>query len=194
MFWRRTAQEFAAGKGAGNRAAMKRLVDAGEEPGLLAYVGDEPVGWCALAPRERFVRLTTSRVLKPVDDEPVWSVPCFFVARAHRRRGLTSKLLAAARKYAREHGARILEGYPVDPRKADVPDVFAYTGLASAFERAGFEVAARRSPGRPVMRCKLRSGRGARQRRRKKGTSMISRVARPDAAARRLDTAAGENQ
>ncbi|MGE0481195.1 MAG: GNAT family N-acetyltransferase [Phycisphaerae bacterium] len=156
MYWRQTAREFAAGKGAANRAAMKRLVDADDPPGLLAYRGDEPIGWCALAPRERFVRLTTSRVAKPVDDQPVWSVPCFFIARAHRRTGLTAKLLAAARKYARERGAIILEGYPVDPRKSDVPDVFAYTGLASSFERAGFQVAARRAPGRPVMRCTLR--------------------------------------
>jgi len=83
----------------------------------------------------------------------VWSVVCFFVAKHFRRRGLTTKLLDAAAAYARKHGARIIEGYPVDPKPGTRSvDVFVWTGLASAFRNAGFEEVQRRSPTRPIMR------------------------------------------
>ena len=114
----------------------------------------EPAGWCAVAPRDEYVRLANSRVLKPVDEQPVWSITCFFVARAFRRRGLTVALLEAAAKFARKQGAKILEGYPTDPRK-DQPDAIVFTGLASAFRHAGFEEVARRSPSRPILRRTL---------------------------------------
>jgi GNAT superfamily N-acetyltransferase len=98
--------------------------------------------------------------LKPVDEEPVWSVVCFFVARSHRRKGLTVALLKAAVAYAREQGARIVEGYPVEPKQGSMPDVFAYTGLVGAFEKAGFVEVARRSKSRPIMRCVIKRARG----------------------------------
>jgi GNAT superfamily N-acetyltransferase len=94
-----------------------------------------------------------SRILKPVDDRPVWSVVCFFVAKPYRRRGLSTQLLDEAAKYARKRGARIVEGYPVEPKtETRSPDVFVWPGLASAFRKAGFEEVARRSPTRPIMR------------------------------------------
>ena len=86
-----------------------------------------------------------------MDEQPVWSVVCFFVARDFRRQGVTVKLLEAAVDYARQHGATIVEGYPVEPNQAGMPDVFAYTGLVSAFRQAGFTEAARRSKSRPIM-------------------------------------------
>jgi GNAT superfamily N-acetyltransferase len=156
MYWRLKRTEFEKQKGDGNRQALSRLVDSGEVPGLLAYHGDVPVGWCSIAPREQFRTLDRSRVLKPVDDQPVWSVVCFFVAKGFRRKGVSEQLLQAAVKYARARDARIVEGYPTEPGKPDSPDVFVYTGLASAFRKAGFVEAARRSPTRPIFRKRLK--------------------------------------
>ena len=159
MFWRMPGKEWNANKGDGNRKAMLKLTQADTPPGLLAYVADEPAGWCAVGPRLDFVRLANSRVLKPLDDQPVWSVTCFFVAREFRRQGLTVALLKAAAKFAREHGARILEGYPTETSK-EQPPVFVYTGLASAFRQASFNEVARRSPTRPIFRKSLSASRG----------------------------------
>ena len=157
MFYRRPRAEFSKGKGEGNRRALQSLVRRGEEPGLLAYADGEPVGWCSVAPREQFPSLERSRVLAPIDDKPVWSVTCFFVARGWRRKGITVALLRAAALRAAERGARILEGYPIAPKKgAQAVDTFAWTGLAGGFEKAGFTEAARRSPTRPIMRRALR--------------------------------------
>ncbi len=155
MFWRQTGAQFAARKGDKNRRALRRLVQSDDPPGLLAYVDGEPAGWIAIAPRDKYGRLERSRILKPVDDHAdVWSVPCFFVARPHRRHGLTVELLRAAVEFAAGRGARIVEGYPVEPDGVK-PDVFMYTGLASAFRQAGFREAARRSPTRPGMRYEV---------------------------------------
>ncbi len=154
MYWRLPHAQWLRQKGARNEAAFRRRVKKGPPPGLLAYANGEPVGWCALAPRSEYPRLANSRILKPVDEQPVWSVTCFFVARGFRRRGVTLALLAEAARFAAKRGAKLLEGYPCEP-KAGYPDVFYYTGLASTFRKAGFSEAARRSPHRPVMRRAL---------------------------------------
>jgi len=156
MWWRRTQSEFEKNKGDANKQAMRRIVSAGQTPGLIGYLGGEPVAWCALAPRETYVRLGRSRVLAPVDEAPVWSVVCFFVARAHRRSGIGVALLKEAVRYAGSRRARIVEGYPVEPKKDAMPDAFAWTGLAEQFRRAGFTEVARRSATRPIMRCPAR--------------------------------------
>lgn len=158
MWWRLRRSVFDKLKGNGNRRAMQKLVDSGEVPGLLAYDHGRPIGWCSVAPREAFPVLDRSRVLKRVDDQPVWSVVCMFVAKPYRRKGVTVQLLRAASDYAAGHGAGIVEGYPVEPKKEKMPDVFAYTGLPSAFAKAGFAEAARRSPTRPIMRRKVSRG------------------------------------
>ena len=101
---------------------------------------------------QEFSTLERSRILKPVDDQPVWSVVCFFVKRPSRRQGLTVQLLKAAVEYAKSNGAKIVEGYPVEPREGASPDVFVWTGLASAFKQAGFVEVLRRSETRPIMR------------------------------------------
>ena len=168
MWTRVPGAEFAKGKGAGNKRAFRRIVMAGEPPGILAYRDGEPVGWCAVAPRSVYRRLETSRVLAPVDERPVWSVVCFFVTRSERRRGLTAKLLQAATEYAAKRGARIVEGYPVDTAKT--ADAFAWTGFASAFRRAGFVEVARRSETRPIMRRVPRARPAATRRRARGGT------------------------
>lgn len=159
MWWRLRRSEFERQKGDGNKAAMKEIVRSGEIPGLLAYADGRPIAWCSVAPRKAFPALERSRVLERVDEKPVWSVVCLFVARPFRRRGLTTRLLEAAVRHVRKHGGKILEGYPVEPREGKMPDAFAWTGLASAFRRAGFEECARRSPTRPIMRRTV-AGRG----------------------------------
>jgi GNAT superfamily N-acetyltransferase len=157
MWWRLKRSEFEKQKGEGNKRAFRRIAASGEGPGVLAYQDGEPVGWCALAPRERYGVLERSRTLQPVDDQPVWSVTCFFIARQYRGQGLGKKLLRAAVRLARQRGARMIEGYPVVPRQGRLPDAFAWTGLPSIFEAAGFREAARRSPTRPIYRLALRS-------------------------------------
>jgi GNAT superfamily N-acetyltransferase len=156
MAWRLPRKDFQNGKGAANKREFRALVADNTQPGVLAYAGDEPVGWCAVAPREDYVSLGRSRVLAPVDDRPVWSISCLFIARPYRRRGVSVRLIEAAVRLAREKGARVVEGYPVEPYSGNMPAAFAWTGLVSAFRRAGFTEVLRRSPGRPIMRreCK----------------------------------------
>jgi len=157
MYWRVPRARYEQGKGAVNRRAFRSLVSGGAEPGLIAYVDGNPAAWCALAPREDYPGLSRSRILAPVDDRPVWSISCFFVAKPHRRQGLTVSLLREAARFARRRGGHILEGYPLEPKKGAMPDVFAWTGLSNAFLKAGFCEVARRSAGRPIMRRILNS-------------------------------------
>jgi GNAT superfamily N-acetyltransferase len=152
MFWRLKRLEFKTQQGEGNRQAMKFLVESGSTPGLLGYLDGRPVGWVSVAPRLEFPVLNNSRILKAVDDQPVWSVNCFYVVRGSRRKGVSAALIKAAVRYATEHGAQIVEGYPVDPRKGDYPDAFIYTGALPAFQQAGFVEVLRRSETRPIMR------------------------------------------
>jgi GNAT superfamily N-acetyltransferase len=157
MWWRLPRSEFNRLKGEGNRKAMRALVESGTVPGLLAYDTEThlPVGWCSVSPRGQFCTLNRSRILRPVDDREVWSVVCFFIAKTHRKQNGSVELLKAAVRYVRELGGKIVEGYPVEPKKNPMPDAFAYTGIASAFRQAGFQECARRSPTRPIMRINL---------------------------------------
>ncbi len=154
MWWRMTTADFRRNAGEGNRAAFQRLVEHGPAPGILAYAKGRAVGWCAIAPREHYPRLARSRVLAAVDLQQVWSVSCLFVAREWRRTGLSTQLLGAAAKFAAQRGARIVEGYPHEVT-GQIADAFVYTGLASAFRKAGFKEVARRSAKRPIMRKKV---------------------------------------
>src|SRR5262245_42977412 len=95
-YWRRPRSEFNHDKGARNRRFMLKLVQDGEPPGILAYINGEAVGWCAVAPREDYSALKRSRILSPVDEQPVWSISCFFVHKDHRKKGLSVRLLQAA--------------------------------------------------------------------------------------------------
>jgi GNAT superfamily N-acetyltransferase len=151
-FWRRPRAEYERQKGAGNRRFMLNVVNDGPPPGLLGYLGDDPVGWCSVAPREDFSGLTRSRILRPVDDKPVWSISCLFVRKDQRRNGLSVQLLKAAVEHVKDRGGTTVEGYPVEPKTDKAPDPFVWHGLASAFLAAGFHEVARRSETRPIMR------------------------------------------
>jgi GNAT superfamily N-acetyltransferase len=155
MLWRMKRAEYDRGRGQKNKAAMKRLVDSGATVGLLAYIGTDAVGWCAVAPRKDYPALARSRVLKPIDDKPVWSIACLFISKSHRNRGVSVALLKAAIAYVADRGGRIVEGYPVEPKKPKMPDVFAWTGTASAFRKAGYKECARGSESRPIMRYQI---------------------------------------
>lgn len=163
MWWRLKRSEFEAQKGEGNRRALKRLVQRGAVPGVLAYCDEQPVGWCCVGPREQFPALERSRVLGRIDEQPVWSIVCFFIARRHRHQGLSTRLAQAAVDYARASGAAMVEAYPIDTTSPAYPDAYAYTGLVPTFTRIGFAEAERRSPSRPILRYAIlpsRQGRG----------------------------------
>jgi GNAT superfamily N-acetyltransferase len=154
MFWRVPRKEFEARKGDGNKRAFKKIVTSDKKPGIIAYIDKEPVGWCAVAPREHYVGLQGSRILKPVDEKPVWSISCLFIKRDYRRQGVSAQLLCAAVEFAIKQGARIIEGYPVEPT-TDMPAAFLWHGTSSAFTAAGFKEVIRRSETRPIMRFEI---------------------------------------
>jgi len=152
MWWRLKRSEFERQKGKKNKAALKKIVRSDQVPGILAYAEGEPIAWCSVGPRETYPALERSRVLKRIDDKPVWSVVCLFVARGFRRKGVSVRILKAAVDFAKKNGAKIVEGYPIEPKKGKWPDAFVWTGLPSAFLKAGFKEVHRGSPTRPIMR------------------------------------------
>jgi GNAT superfamily N-acetyltransferase len=157
MFWRVPRKQFEAQKGEGNKRALKGIVSAGKKPGIIAYAGTEAIAWCAVAPRESYVGLETSRLLKPVDDKSVWSISCLFVKRPYRRQGISAQLLRAAVDFAVKQGATVVEGYPVEPSMEKMPDPFLWHGIPSAFKAAGFKEVLRRSKSRPIMRFEIQT-------------------------------------
>ena len=152
MFWRLRGSEFNRNKGEGNKKEIHKLVNKNEILGLLAYIDNQLIGWCAISPRGKYIRLESSKILEPVDTQSVWSIPCFYIAKNYRRKGITVELLKNAIHYCKKNGAKIIEGYPLDANNKKIVDVFAYTGLFSAFQKAGFKEILRRSPTRPIMR------------------------------------------
>jgi GNAT superfamily N-acetyltransferase len=153
MYWR-IGPRYHHRPRADNKRDLRGLAASGRPPGLLAFDGELAVGWCELAPRVELAWLTRARFLTLADDLPVWSIPCFFVRRAYRRRGVMAALIQAAVGVAAAAGAPALEAYPVD---TTVPGHTGnlFPGVASAFARHGFQVVARRKPDRPVMRRQL---------------------------------------
>lgn len=154
MYYRQTGKDSNL-DGPRNKQLFCELVDAGTRPGLIGYVDGEPVGWISLGPREEYLKLRRSPVMKPVDDTEVWSIVCTYVAKSDRGQGVQHKLLAAAVDWARDQGVRMLEAYPVDREGRSSPDSMFF-GSRSLYERAGFHEVVRRSPTRVVMRRALR--------------------------------------
>lgn len=156
MVWRLTRSEFERQKGEKNKQAMKTIVESGEVPGILALSHGQAIGWCSVAPREHFPALDRSRINRRIDDQPVWSITCFFIEKNHREKGLSIQLIKAAIEYVNKQGGKMLEAYPVEPKKERAPAVFVWTGLAAAFQKAGFVECARRSETRPMMRYDIK--------------------------------------
>ena len=153
MSFRLQKKEFEAGKvNDGNKNAMHKLVQENKPAGVLGFYQGEAIAWCALAPREDFTRLETSRVHKSIDDKPVWSIPCFFIDKRFRRKGLSVAMLKGVIAYAKENRIKTLEAYPTIPTKGMLPDAFAWIGIYKSFKRAGFTIVDRTSKHRPMVR------------------------------------------
>jgi GNAT superfamily N-acetyltransferase len=152
MWWRTTRKEFEACQGESNRKALKKLVDAGQVPGLIGYDQGKPAAWCALGPRGDFPSIGRSRVLKPIDDTPVWSLPCLFVGKDFRGQGLAEKMIRGAVDFVRAQGGKVVEAYPTVPRKGKLPPVSTFMGFPDVFARVGFVECARPSEARMIMR------------------------------------------
>ena len=150
-WWRLSNAEFSAQSPQGRRRLLEGLVSAGPAPGLLAYRGEELVGWMSLGGRDGFPRLQRSPKLKPIDDLPVCSIVCFFIHRDHRREGVAGALLDAAVPHAARAGFSLLEGYPIDTAATKKGPADLYMGTLEFFEDHGFEEVERRG-GRPVVR------------------------------------------
>jgi GNAT superfamily N-acetyltransferase len=133
MRWRMTSADFRRSRTEDRIAALTQRVRGRAPVGVLAYLNGEPVGWCSIAPRETYASLERYEKLARIDTSRVWAVVCFFVDVRARRRGMTLGLLRAAVEYARSQGARIVEGYPVEPGK-----LYGFMGSLRTFRRAGF--------------------------------------------------------
>ncbi len=148
MRWRMTSTAYQRSTKEQRIAALDDRVREGVPVGVLAYLADEPVGWCSIAPRETYGALERFRALARIDDAHIWSVVCFFVDSHARRRGVTLGLLRAAVDYALAQGARIIEGYPVEPGAR----LYTYMGSPATFRQAGFREVATTAGGRLIMR------------------------------------------
>ena len=159
QYFRSETGPYVFGDREGNRAAMRRQLTTATVPrGLIAYQDEIPVGWCAVAPRADYPRVAHMRVPAATVDEPdLWAVTCFVVRVGHRRSGVAGRMLSAAVAFARDHGARTVEGYPFDRSVRGTSAATLFVGTLSMFERAGFVEVARPLPARPVVRLALRS-------------------------------------
>ncbi len=130
------------------REAMTQLASRELSPGLLAFEDGEPVGWIAVAPRSELTRIARSRATPPVDDEPVWVIPCVTVRKTHRGRGIAVALIRAAVEYAGECDAPTVEAYPRAGGERTGDDN-AFFGTEPMFRRAGFRIVREPLPNRP---------------------------------------------
>jgi GNAT superfamily N-acetyltransferase len=139
-------------KGPKNRDRFRRLVQAGKVHGVLAFCDGEPIGWCSFGPRETFPRLKGVRALQHDWSKGTWSVVCFYIPSRWRGRGVATRLLEAATARAFALGARVIEGYPVVPKKSpeQVPAAFAWTGIPALFEKAAYSALPRPEASRPI--------------------------------------------
>jgi GNAT superfamily N-acetyltransferase len=139
------------------KAALQELADRYKASGFLAYANGQAIGWCSAGPREEFAGLENSRILKRVDDQPVWSIVCYYVAKPARRSGVMRALLRGVIDYAGQHGARIIEGYPIDMQTSKLAGrkltgYSGFMGIASVFREVGFVEVGRASETQLIMR------------------------------------------
>jgi len=147
MDWRLTREEQKQNDTAGRKSHMRRRIEGGVPVGILAYRDGKPVAWCSVGPRETFRNLRGDESL-----DGAWSITCFFVPKDLRGQGLTRALMAGAKAYALENGAKHLEGYPVE---RDSPS-YRFMGHLDMFERAGFAFVKNAGLRRRVMTLRLR--------------------------------------
>lgn len=155
MYWRIKRAEFDKQYGKKNKMALRKIIQSGQAPGILCYLGNEPIGWCSIARREAFPVLDRSPTLKRVDEKPVWSIVCFFIAKEYRNQGYSKALIKAALAYAKAQGAKIIEAYPFKSSKPKVQSYQSYMGFHRTFKELGFKDTMSRSKIRPIMRLFL---------------------------------------
>ncbi|VUX54914.1 N-acetyltransferase GCN5 [uncultured Woeseiaceae bacterium] len=143
MLWRvpSLGRYWESAKGKRNKASFRKFVETGAALGCLAWIDDEPVGWCGVGPRQHYPYLQRSRTIPAPGIDNVWCVSCFFIPRCWRGKGIAGHLLTTALAYSRSAGAASLEGYPTVPKSATklIPPAFAHTGVPQLFESAGFK-------------------------------------------------------
>jgi GNAT superfamily N-acetyltransferase len=154
MSFRLKNADFKTNKGDFNKNSMKELMEH-QMTGILAFHQNQAIAWCAMSPREEYLRLENSKILRRVDDKQVWSIPCFFILKSYRRKGVSVEMLKAAIDYARDNGIKILEGYPIIPYDGKMPDVFAWSGIVTSYERAGFKIVAKNSKSKWIARYEI---------------------------------------
>jgi GNAT superfamily N-acetyltransferase len=160
IYWRQElGTKWEAMKGEPNRRRLRALAKRGDLHGVLAFEGDEPVGWCAFGPRRDFVKLDRAPSFRCDDAGRVWSIPCFYVPARHRGKGVGTALLRAAVSELRKRRAPIVEAYPVRPSGKPIPGAFAWTGTLPMFEKAGFGIAGNRKGGKVRVRLLDRGAR-----------------------------------
>jgi GNAT superfamily N-acetyltransferase len=146
MAWRMNKEELKENNSASRKKFIKKRVNAETPIGLLGYVNKEPVAWCSIAPRETYERLGGDEII-----EKVWSIACFFIKKEFRDQGFIDQLIQAAGKYAKKHGAKYLEAYPVQPSSPS----YRFMGFIKTFEKAGFSFVRKAGTRRHVMTRKI---------------------------------------
>ncbi len=130
--------------------------ESGTTSGLVAYLDGEPVGWCAVEPRTAYPGLLRNNRVpwmgraEDKADDSVWAVTCFFTRVGYRKRGVSRALARAAVEFARQRGARAIEGYPLTTKNVIMEEL--HVGTESVFADAGFTEVGRPTPRRVVMR------------------------------------------
>ncbi|MBL8090572.1 MAG: GNAT family N-acetyltransferase [Anaerolineales bacterium] len=161
MFWRLDRADFKKLRGGGTKEILHQMANKNQDAGLLTYLNKKPVGWCSIGPRENYVALENSRILKRVDDKPTWSIVCFFVDKSARKQGLMTHMVQGAVQHAKKHGAQFIEGYPIDMQSEKLAgqklnSYAGYMGIAAAFREVGFVEAGRASETQLIMRYKIK--------------------------------------
>jgi GNAT superfamily N-acetyltransferase len=158
MFWRLTNQQISGKTSDDHRESLRDMVASGLEPGLIFYDDGAPMAWASLGPRPDYARLFRTKGIAPgerpsTDDDPddrsIWSIPCVYVGRSHRKQGISSDVVEAALRYAKSKGASTVEGYPVAEPPRSTSGLA--TGTVGMFVRAGFTVYREPSVGRRVV-------------------------------------------
>lgn len=141
MYWRYSSKDFNNASKDQKIIELQNIINDPEYvPGLLAYMEDEPVGWIGFSPRSSFIRLQKSRVIKPIDDLPVWSLMCFFIHKKYRNQGVATRLIEGSIEYAKSINAPAVECYPVNSKGDRLSLESSYIGTVEMFERAGFKI------------------------------------------------------
>lgn len=158
MWWRvpMGGKTWDAAKGTANRRTFRALVENGSAHGVLAFVDDEPVGWCAVAPRADFPRLDRSKALVRAWQPTTWSLNCLYVPARWRGLGVARALIANAIELARQGGASEIEAYPqavADGKRQ--AGAFVWTGVPALFTPFGFRAVHRHERGRGLYLLRL---------------------------------------